>query len=379
MSPRLRLLFLGNGGSVHTQRWLSFFTQRHDVALLSIPPLRPEVVLPPGITLLPGSRQSPIPVIGLLRFFWDLKRALRSFRPDIVHAHLLVPNAWLAAASGFRPFVLTAWGSDLLLSRGVFRQLNTWAIRRAALCTGDSQELLNKFIEAGAEQTRVSMIQWGVDIDRFSPNTDSGKFLQELSIPPDAQVLVSPRILQPLYNTTTIAEAFIGLAKKFPKLYLLISRYNASPDYETRVRSILGDTETRDRVRFLDAIKHDDMPKLYRAATIILSVPSSDSTAVTLLEAMASGVSVVASDLPSVREWITDGKNGSLVKPADADALRKAIQTTLELPPTILQTRTLQNRALVAERASHEVFMRKMEQHYLQLARPKLNEEHHAS
>jgi glycosyltransferase involved in cell wall biosynthesis len=350
------------------QRWISFFATRHDVALLSIPPLRESVVVPNGVTLLSGSRQKPIPILSLLRDYFYLKKAVRTFQPDVVHAHLLIPNAWLAAACGFRPFVLTAWGSDLLLSRGVFQRLNRWAIRHASLNTGDSRELLEKFQQQGAEKQNIDIIQWGVDLERFSPTVDGAKFRKDHRIPFDAQVLISPRILQPLYNIHTIAEAFIQLAERFPRLFLLVSRYRASPEYEAKVRTLLSDANVMDRVRFLDTVTHEAMPKFYRAASVVITAPSSDSTAVTLLETMASGVPVIASNLPSVQEWIRDGENGFLVTPGNTPSLVTAIERILTSSPQRLHESAERNRIIVAERASHQACMMKMEEWYFRLA-----------
>jgi colanic acid/amylovoran biosynthesis glycosyltransferase len=62
-----------------------------------------------------------------------------------------------------------------------------------------------------------------------------------------------------------------------------------------------------------------------RLPSCIVSVPTTDGTSVALLEAIATGAAVVASDIPANREWITDGENGLLVPSADATALGKAL------------------------------------------------------
>src|SRR5262249_33295654 len=70
-----------------------------------------------------------------------LRRLVRQFRPDVVHAHWM-PFAALTAIAGARPFVATAWGSDVYGVRGRRRQEARLALRRTAIATADSSDLL---------------------------------------------------------------------------------------------------------------------------------------------------------------------------------------------------------------------------------------------
>jgi glycosyltransferase involved in cell wall biosynthesis len=66
-------------------------------------------------------------------------------------------------------------------------------------------------------------------------------------------------------------------------------------------------------VQFLGWVKHEEMPKLLSQANIYISTSLDDGTSVSLLEAMASGAFPIVTDIPSNREWISDGENGFLV------------------------------------------------------------------
>jgi glycosyltransferase involved in cell wall biosynthesis len=92
-----------------------------------------------------------------------------------------------------------------------------------------------------------------------------------------------------------------------------------------------------DSVSFVGRIDHDRLPLAHGAADVFVSVPSLDATSVSLLEAMASGNAIIASDLPSNREWIIDGINGFIVAPRNAEDLADRTADLLENPALRLQ------------------------------------------
>jgi glycosyltransferase involved in cell wall biosynthesis len=103
-----------------------------------------------------------------------------------------------------------------------------------------------------------------------------------------------------------------------------------------------------------------------RLAEIMITVASSDSTPVSLLEAMACGIPIIASNLPSIREWIVDGENGLLIPPRDPTLLAQAIVNLLDDPQSC-QRFSAKNIELIRNRADHEIEMQKMESLYHQL------------
>src|SRR5690606_17274920 len=184
-------------------------------------------------------------------------------------------------------------------SSGFSRWLNGWASRKAALNTGNSHEIINKYVELGCERKKIALIQWGVDTKSFSPEVDGYRLRKTFDIPEEVPVLVSPRIMQSLYNIDTIAQAFCIVAKERQDVHLVLSEYRNNPEYREQIIAILETAGVMHRVRMIPALEYDEMPQLYRMATIMISVPSSDATAVSLLEAMSSGTPVIVSDLPT--------------------------------------------------------------------------------
>jgi 1,2-diacylglycerol 3-alpha-glucosyltransferase len=115
--------------------------------------------------------------------------------------------------------------------------------------------------------------------------------LEQWKLPPNAKVVLSPRLLRSLYNIDTIATAAREVCAAFPNVYFLFAflRDAVDKDYENRVRATVeADPFTSERVRFIGEIPHEEMADYYRLADVIVSIPSHDGTALSVLESMAA-------------------------------------------------------------------------------------------
>jgi L-malate glycosyltransferase len=310
-----------------------------------------------------------LPVIRYI--FWEIKvrNILRKWKPDVLHAHSVSSAGWLGAFSGFHPFVVTPWGSDLYLHPDrstTARWLAHYVMKTADLVTADSIDLCRKAIEFGALEAATHLIQWGVDLTLFKPGNDPAHLRQTLNIS-NGPVILSPRGLNPVYNIDTIIQSIPRVREEYPGVVYLIRKYNENIGYQRRIEQLIQDLDLSQTVRWIGKIEPWQMvADYYKLADIVISVPSSDSTAVSVLEAMACGAPVIASDLTSTREWIINGKNGILVPVRDALQLAEATIQLLQNPKQRTNFSNL-NRKLVEDKANHELEMKKMEQLYLDL------------
>jgi len=362
---RLRILFVANPSSVHTQRWVSWFAKRHDVLLYGYPAVDPKTWTHPDIKLAPTMPSGTVPVWTTIKIVRHLRGVIRDFKPDIIHSHYLVPRTWLVAATGFHPTVATAWGSDILQTTRFQRYMNRWALKRTDLATSDSADAVRILNTIRGQGLKTELIQFGVDTERFRIAQPVNDLRSAWNIPAHAKLVVSPRILRPLYNGQTIARSFISIANEHPDVFLVFLAYNADASYLESVKQILDKAHLMDRVRFIPSIPHDQMPDLYQSANIVVSVPDSDTTPVTLLEAMACGAMCISTDLPSIREWVSNPN--FLVPPKHHEQLVAALQRALSLGTELRARYVAENRQIVEARASQDHEMKQMETLYLQL------------
>jgi glycosyltransferase involved in cell wall biosynthesis len=366
----LALAFLGDPNSVHTRRWTGYFAERgHNVTLIVGRDLVVDPGLPDGIAIerfVPYSR-GRTRVVGGLTAARSFRRVLKRLDPDVLHAHYLTGNGWLAWSSGFHPYVVSVWGSDILITaRETWRaRLHTRvALRGADLVTGNSEYLVHAAVVAGAKPERTHYIHFGVDTDRFRPGPDPVELRARLGLR-GRRVLLSPRTIRPLYHHETVVAA---LARLPQDVVVLMTKYLADATELGALEHQAVELGVADRMIVVDAVENAEMPDLYRLADVVVSVPASDGGPITLLEALASGRPVVATDLPSVREWSAELDPAALVPVADAEATARAIEHQLSLSPVERDERGRRGRAAVEERAGQRANMERMELLYRELA-----------
>jgi glycosyltransferase involved in cell wall biosynthesis len=147
-----------------------------------------------------------------------------------------------------------------------------------------------------------------------------------------------------------------------------MSARDADAGYRQRLEEKAASLGIRDRILVLDEIGDDQMLALYRQASVVVSIPSSDGLPVSLLEAMACGTPIVASDLPGVRELLGPVMPHLLVPAGDPGSLAAAVQVVLELGTAERAELSEALRGRVVAEADHEANMLRMESLYRELA-----------
>jgi L-malate glycosyltransferase len=328
----LRIAYLSIGRHIHTERWLRFFVERgHDVHLLTV---QPGPI--PGVTVHDiTSTLGPKP----LRYATSLLRVrtlLGRLDPDVLHTHFLTGFGYWGWLSGVRPFLLTVWGDDVYqtpFESPTKRWLAHRALRSADWISGDSVDMLEKAIELGARRERCEHLQLGVDFRQFHPDVPEparAAARARYDTPGDAPVVLSTRSFsQPYYNIPLFVDAIPELSRRHPEAVFWIAGYEGE---DRAIRAQVEALGIAPVVRFLGRVPHGELQDVVAAADVYVTIPSLDATAVSLLEAMAAGKAIVASDLPSSCEWIVDGVTGRVVPAGEKAPLVEALSALIASP-----------------------------------------------
>jgi glycosyltransferase involved in cell wall biosynthesis len=347
----LKLCFIGDPSSIHTQRWVRWFASDHDVSMICTTDGQDLAALSVGT--LPGA--SPVPGLRLARSVHAVRRTLRAVQPDIVHAHFINEAGWFAAASGWRPFVLSAWGSDIYRApyeSRLARRLNPWAARRADAVTCDSSDQASRLRSWGVPADRIEVVNWGVDRNEFHPGVDGAPFRAQHGIPGSAAVILSPRQWLANSNIVALVEAHGRMSQD---AYLVLKRLpRFERDGGRPVADAVASSPRRDHIRVVEEIPADALPGMYAAADVVVSLCSTDGTPVSLLEAMAVERAVLALRNASVAEWVSE-PGGRLIGTLDATILARALDDVVQSRGS--QAAAEHNRAVVADRADRAVEM----------------------
>jgi len=356
----LRICYLAGGRSVHTQKWVRFFAERgHDVYLATF------------------AERSQIEGVKVrkLRYFSKVaypfrilavKKAVKEINPDILHAHYVSHNGVYGALTGFKPFVVTAWGDDILIEPKksmVKRYLVKYVLRKADLITTDSLSAIKTIVGFGVDEEKVKLIVHGVDLRVFHPIENKEDLKEELCVKQNYQVVISTRNLEPSYDVGTLIKAIPYVIDKCPNTYFLIVGEGTLRHQLEELACKLGVAEN---VRFVGSVSNREMPKFLGASDIFVSTSLSDTRSVSLLEAMACGLPVVVTDLEGNKECVKEGVNGFLFSKGDFKALAEKTIYLLRDEDTRRRFGVI-NRRYVEKEGSYEKEMRKMEKLYKEL------------
>ncbi|MEY4765745.1 MAG: hypothetical protein RI907_2418 [Pseudomonadota bacterium] len=356
---KLRILFFADASSVHTRRWVAAAVERGAEAVVvtrlpgEVPGAREVIALRPG-----GDKLGWFQAVPALRKL--VRELLPRFNPHIVHGHYVTSYGMWAAACGLdRPTVLTAWGSDILVTpreSKLMRMVVKWSLRHADLITADSLDMVEEIAQVYHPAAPCHQILWGADTDKFAPATPAPGF-----------EVVSLRSWEPNYNIDTILQGFADFAAQRPQAEPKLHLLGGGALAETLKAQIsqLGLTE---RVVLHGRVGDQAMVDAIQRSRVSVSVPTSDATSVSVLESMACGLPIVASDLPANRQWL-DERGGWLVPPRDAAALTQALLQACDHPQQLAQMGQ-HNRDLIEREASRRGQMDAMWRLYQKLLEP---------
>lgn len=357
----MKLCFIGDAASVHTQRWVRWFARRHDVIVIST--REDDGLEELTVATLPTDTAPGMRLLASARM---VRRVAAEHEPDVVHSHFINEAGWYGALSGRRPFVMTAWGSDVYRAVSESRlagRLNPWATRRADWVTCDSEDQAKVIRSWGVAADRISVIGWGVDRSEFHPGVDGSALRATLHIPGDAPVVLSPRQWLANSNIPAIVEAH---ARMRDGVYLILKRIPSwEPDGGAGIEQVVDASPARDRIRVVEEMPASELPSLYAAADAVVSLCTTDGTPVSVLEAMALGRPVVALENASLAEWVSE-PGGRLVPSLDPDVLARSLESVV-LEQEAREQAAAHNVSVIAERADRDAELGRMEGIYERL------------
>jgi glycosyltransferase involved in cell wall biosynthesis len=323
----LRVLVAGWLNSPHVAAWAeAVAVAGHDVHVAGrVVPGWPE--LEQRVPSYPLASGWPPPLRGV-RMSVELADLARALQPDLVHAHYLPEFGWMAARKGLTPLVCSAWGSDVLVGGWLAISRSRRALDGASVVFADSKHLAEETRALAGRDLRVEVVRWGLDLDRFSPG-DAAEARRALGLPEDGALVAGVRGLRPVYNAELQLDAFARVRSVHPAARFLLK--HPLTETPSSVQAAIDRLELGDAVTILGSVPPGRLPDVYRAADVVVSIPSSDSSPRSVWEALACGRPVVVSDLPWARAELADGEN-ALLTPLDAVAVAGAIGRVLEDP-----------------------------------------------
>jgi glycosyltransferase involved in cell wall biosynthesis len=297
-------------------------------------------VLHPRYPALPRVGMSVAPWL-LFHAMLPLVRAMHARDAfDAIDAHYFYPDGvaavWLGRRLGL-PVVVTARGTDVTLfpRYAVPRRLIRAAIRDAAALISVSAALKATLVELGAPPGKVTVLRNGVDTTLFRPPDDRDTARRALGL--RGPTLISVGLLIERKGHHHVIEAM----RQLPEFGLLI--VGEGPDH-ARLVGLIERHGLGDRVRLLGPRPHAELPALYGAADALVLASSREGWANVLLEAMACGTPVVASNIPGNPEVVREAAAGVIAEVNTPHGFATAVQRLFAALPDRAATRAYAER-----------------------------------
>lgn len=262
-----------------------------------------------------------------------LRGGLRATPGAVVHTHNANAHYHTVAAAVGLPIarlINTRHGMGAAQPRSRGEWLYRRAMRRTDTVAAVCEAARARFAQQGvAPRGRLLAVPNGIRIDRFPPASEEHRtsLRSDLGLAPDTRVIGTVGRLNPVKDQATLLRAFARLRGDFCHAALVLVGDGASRGSLESQAAAMG---IGDAVHFLG--DRSDVRELLQGFDVFALCSLSEGYSIALLEACASGLPIVATDVGGNREIVVDGRNGLLVPPARDDALADAFATLLRDP-----------------------------------------------
>ncbi len=418
----MKILFVADGRSPIALNWIKYWTKReHEVFLVSSFPTSPDLTLSRvDFISVAFSQAKSSPSTGVRKkntFIWgaatiNLRTALRHWmgpltlpkaaqqlneiinevRPDIVHAMrvpyegMLASTAKKLAPQNFPPLLISIWGNDFTLhapSSPLMRKYTRQTLKLANALHADCHRDIKLAEKWGFDASLPSIVlpgAGGIDQSVFYPAHLSNQRkeahgaeepvpLKGNTLPPsggDAQraeggmpLIINPRGFRNYIRNDTFFKAIPLVLKERPDAQFICPTMKGEAQAEDWVKKLGVEKSTT----LTKPLSRTQLADTFRRAQVLVSPSTHDGTPNSLLEGMACGCYPIASDLESIREWITPEENGLLIDPADEKSLAKAIVRVLN-DKSSRERAFKENQKIITERAEYNHSMAQAKDFY---------------
>jgi len=317
----MRVALLGPANSIHLQRWSSALAARgHAVRLFSQHPAD-------AGSAVAGVEVESLPHRGVAGYFLNapkLRSALAGWRPRLLHVHYASGYGTTAALCGFRPSLLSVWGSDVYefpnqgpLHKALLRR----NLRQATAVASTSHAMAEQVRRITPERDQIAITPFGVDLDRFGPRAAPRI--------PGRMTIGTVKRLEPKYGIDLLLAAFAALSNdaelRATGIDLRLLVVGAGPSAES-LRDLARALGIETRTEFVGAVPHADVPACLRRLDIYVAASRLESFGVAVVEASACALPVVVSDVGGLPEVVRAEETGLIVPRENVSALQAALK-----------------------------------------------------
>jgi L-malate glycosyltransferase len=323
--PHLKVLYVSSNGGIHDYRFLKKLVQDYDVLLLHYASdvLIDEIKKLENLKII--SKKPVVKSIPYLSERSHFKKVYKEFKPDIVHSGYVWQAGILASHFNVHPHLSMPWGSDILVEpdkRYFIKRLVKKVINQCDHLQVDAEFVKKKMVDDyKIPESKVTVFPWGIDLNLFKPS-DKTASRKELGLNENTFTVVFTRHLSQIYGVKDLLEGFKIFSKDKKDVILLLV---SDGPLRNEAEKYINDNDLSSKVKMVGRIPNAKLPLYLNASDVYLSPSLSDGTSLSLLEALATGLGIIVTDVPAIREWINDD-NGIVVPISKPHEIAKALE-----------------------------------------------------
>ena len=298
---KIKLLLLSDPNNTHTMRWVkSLSEQGISIFVFGIGALNTEFYDKMSNVLIysdgnlsdkditEAGRWSKLKYLKVLP---SLKRVIREYKPDVVHAHYASSYGLLGVLSGFHPYILTIWGSDIFCfpkTSYLHKLLLKFVLRKADYILSTSHSMAKeaeKYVNR-----KIDIIPFGIDSSLFSPNR----------VKHDIFTIGCTKSLLPIYGIDKLIRAFAIVLRTIDAKLVLVGD---GPE-RSNLQRLTNELGINERVSFEGRKANNQLPAYYNKFDVAVYLSRSESFGVVALEAMACECPLIVSKAAGFMEVV---------------------------------------------------------------------------
>ena len=372
-NKKLTICFFGSARSIHTIKWINYFSKKgYKTHLFSYD--RPNSNSY-NFELHLLRRNFPVKIwpfntiLNIPSIYFQIKNELKTLNPDIVHAHYVTEYGNLAYLLKFHPFIITAWGSDILINpeeNRIIKIITKKVLKNADLITCDAKHMKEAMVKLDVDESKIKIINFGIDVNKFSPGEKNDAIMGELGVGLRYKIVISLRNFEPIYDVKTLVQAIPAVLKEAPEtIFFLIGKGTQEENLKIQAEKV----GVSRNIRFIGRLPNEKLPDYLRTADIYVSTSLSDGgIASSTAEAMACELPVIITDTGDNKEWIKDSENGFVIPVKNPKILAEKIIFILKNESLRKKFGQI-NRQIISEKNNYYIEMEKMEELYKNLVK----------
>jgi glycosyltransferase involved in cell wall biosynthesis len=324
----MKILLLSCANSIHTKRWAISLAQRNiEICLFSLEKNNDtEYGNFSNITVITGgfrnnsSKDGEMSKLTLIQYLPKLLKVIRNFKPDIVHAHYATSYGLLGALCGFKPFVLSVWGSDVYdfpKVSCIHKLMIQFNLHRADKILSTSHVMASETKKYTNKEIHVT--PFGIDLLKFK------KMKVDSIFPPETIVVGTVKTLSSKYGIDYLIRAFKIVKENNSDLSLKLMIVGEGED-KIKLVNLCENLNISGDVIFVGKVNNDLVPNYINMMDIYVALSISESFGVAIVEASACEKPVVVSNVGGLPEVVDNIKTGFVVKSKNPEEAANAIE-----------------------------------------------------